>query len=553
MRYLREIKINRIIILLFAILLAGGTEVIAQGGGTKVYFNKIGKSSSKSSSYYYRVKGSGSNKYESFYVNGGAKYFEGNIIKVSNTNEANNVYEGKCVWYFRNGQEKAMLSYNEKGRLHGQSRYYYQSGKIWKEIDYDDGDQLGLILEYDESGGSSRIFKEDFNENKNDWDLYASSSSNAEIEGGVLKIESFTDKGTSRFIPVDMGDGDFSVEVMINVEDLKTGSIGGIIYGFKDWDNYNYFLVSSDNYYYLGSVYEGITATKADKRYTGAIKAEGFNRLQVLTKNGDCTFSINGEIQYTKEAFRNYGSNCGVGISGKSTVLVEKMIVKELSLSNPDISEEDKSVKSTGSGLVVGKKGYIITNFHVVDGAAKLVIELNDANNKGKSLNAKVVLKDKEGDLALLKIDDPNFVDFTKIGYGLRSEGILGVGTEVFTIGYPYALAGMGKEAKFADGKISSKTGYNGAIDSYQTTIPVQPGNSGGPLFDNNGKLSGLVNAKIQGADNVSYAIKVNYVRNLLELMDDPMSFDETGQLSGYSLEEKIKVLTNYVAFIKIK
>ena len=68
----------------------------------------------------------------------------------------------------------------------------------------------------------------------------------------------------------------------------------------------------------------------------------------------------------------------------------------------------------------------------------------------------------------------------------------------------------MGKAAKFTDGKISSKTGYNNAINSYQTSIPVQPGNSGGPLFNDKAQLIGVINSAIKDADNVSYAIKLS-------------------------------------------
>ncbi|MBK6522650.1 MAG: trypsin-like peptidase domain-containing protein [Sphingobacteriaceae bacterium] len=79
----------------------------------------------------------------------------------------------------------------------------------------------------------------------------------------------------------------------------------------------------------------------------------------------------------------------------------------------------------------------------------------------------------------------------------------------------------MGKEAKFTDGKVSSKTGFNGAINSFQSTIPVQPGNSGGPVFNDKGQMVGVINATYREADNVSYAIKLNYINNLIDLLAD--------------------------------
>jgi S1-C subfamily serine protease len=127
------------------------------------------------------------------------------------------------------------------------------------------------------------------------------------------------------------------------------------------------------------------------------------------------------------------------------------------------------------------------------------------------------------------------------------------VGTQVFTLGYPMALTAMGKEVKFTDGKISAKTGYKGDIGSYQTSVPVQPGNSGGPLFDYEGKLIGVINAKITEADNVSYAIKVASLKNLIELVSEQIDMNNTNDLKNKSTEEKIKVLSKISVLVKTK
>jgi S1-C subfamily serine protease len=74
------------------------------------------------------------------------------------------------------------------------------------------------------------------------------------------------------------------------------------------------------------------------------------------------------------------------------------------------------------------------------------------------------------------------------------------VGSNVFALGYPMALSLMGEEVKFTDGKISSKTGFQGDITTYQISVPIQPGNSGGPLFDYDGNIVGITNAGINKA-----------------------------------------------------
>jgi S1-C subfamily serine protease len=115
------------------------------------------------------------------------------------------------------------------------------------------------------------------------------------------------------------------------------------------------------------------------------------------------------------------------------------------------------------------------------------------------------------------------------------------------------ALSVMGDEVKFTDGKISSKTGFQGDITTYQISVPVQPGNSGGPLFDYDGNIIGIVSAKIMAADNVSYAIKSSYLRNLLDVLPESINIPNDQALSSITLTEKIKLLSDYVVLIKIK
>ena len=110
----------------------------------------------------------------------------------------------------------------------------------------------------------------------------------------------------------------------------------------------------------------------------------------------------------------------------------------------------------------------------------------------------------------------------------------------------------MGKEAKFTDGKISAKTGYNNAINAFQTSIPVQPGNSGGPVFTEKGLLVGLINSTVHETDNVSYAIKLNYVRTLIELLPESIVLPNYNSQT-LTTEQLIKNLTPYVVLIKIK
>ena len=449
-----------------------------------------------------------------------------------------------------------MRNFNSTGIETGASRYYYESGKLYREIDFENGKiKDNSFVEYNEDGSKNKIFEENFNNNSNEWDLYMSDKSSAAISGGELEIISTSKAGTSRYINYPIESSDFTIEAVMGFSAPKDMDKIGIIYGFKDWQNYNYFAITKKAIY-VGSFYEGVKSADVEAMYCSAINPLQNNVIKVLTTGGKTYFSVNGEIQYKDDASRLFGNNLGFVLSGDARIKVDKLIVKEMHVSARGASPSspgDANVKATGSGAIFSNSGYIITNHHVVDNSTQFVIEMNGANGSKANYNAEVVIKDKDNDLAILKIKDPAFTPLPKIEYAFKENGLLDVGSTVFTIGYPYALSGMGKEAKFTDGKVSSKTGYNGEINSFQSSIPVQPGNSGGPVFNSNGQLVGVINASLREADNVAYAIKLNYIKNLIELLSDKVDLPSDNSMSNLTLEEKIKILTQYVVLIKVK
>lgn len=201
----------------------------------------------------------------------------------------------------------------------------------------------------------------------------------------------------------------------------------------------------------------------------------------------------------------------------------------------------------SGTGFAL-KNGYIITNYHVVEGASTITIQgvNGDFNSK---FSASIVGTDKGNDLALLKISDANFSGFGKIPYSI-SPTTSDVGEEVFVLGYPLTST-MGDEIKLTTGIISSKTGYQGDVALYQISAPVQPGNSGGPLFDKNGNVIGVVSAKHAGAENVGYAVKASYLRNLIESTIDNNVIPSTNTVANLSLPAKVKNEKDFVYYIK--
>lgn len=213
--------------------------------------------------------------------------------------------------------------------------------------------------------------------------------------------------------------------------------------------------------------------------------------------------------------------------------------------SGNNTSEESADWSGTGFAL---NNGYICTNYHVIDGAKSIEIR-GIQGDFTTSYSAKAVASDKFNDLSILKIDDENFKGFGPIPYNIKTS-MADVGEEIFVLGYPMT-ATMGDEIKLTTGVVSSRTGFQGDVSLYQISAPIQPGNSGGPLFDSQGNLIGIISAKHKGAENVGYAIKASYLKNLMEssLIEDILPINNT--ISSLPLTGKVQKVKNYVYFIK--
>jgi len=161
-----------------------------------------------------------------------------------------------------------------------------------------------------------------------------------------------------------------------------------------------------------------------------------------------------------------------------------------------------------GSGFIISADGYLITNHHVVDGAEKITVKLNDK----REFSAKVVGSDPQSDIALLKIAATDLPTVT-----LGDVDSLKVGQWVFAIGAPFGLE------RTATKGIVSALGRSLPNDAYvpfiQTDVPINPGNSGGPLFDLTGKVVG-VNSQIfsrsGGYMGLSFAIPANVAMDVV-------------------------------------
>ncbi len=222
------------------------------------------------------------------------------------------------------------------------------------------------------------------------------------------------------------------------------------------------------------------------------------------------------------------------------------------SSSTPQATDDEDTWLGSASGFFLSRQGYIATNYHVVDGVNKMQVEYYHEGRK-HTYSAEVVTSDKANDMAIIRINDEKFTGINPIPYKLSLKA-KDVGSDVFTLGYPLSFI-MGEEIKYTRGEISAKTGFQGDVRTYQISVPITNGNSGGPLFDYEGNIIGITSSGLRKdlADNVNYAIKAIYLQTLVESTQDNIVLPVGQDLTGKTKPELIKILQEFVVLIKVK
>ena len=170
-----------------------------------------------------------------------------------------------------------------------------------------------------------------------------------------------------------------------------------------------------------------------------------------------------------------------------------------------DVLQSVVSVKTNvgqGSGAIIDRKGYIVTNVHVISGASVVKV----TTFSGDTYNVNVLAGyDTNADIAVLKIDAANL---KSLNFG-GSDGVK-VGEKVIAAGNPAGLA-----FTVTEGIVSAFRTFNG-INYVQTDVPINPGNSGGPLINAKGEIIGINNFKVGGFEGLGFAISSNNVRSIV-------------------------------------
>ena len=170
-----------------------------------------------------------------------------------------------------------------------------------------------------------------------------------------------------------------------------------------------------------------------------------------------------------------------------------------------------------GSGFFINEEGFLITNFHVIEGETQISVEVYQQKNgeldRRSYKQVRIIALNKFRDIALLKIEDSDAPKFSNVSLG--DSEMLSVGERVFAIGSP-----LGLERTVTEGIVSTKTRQMQGDLYLQTTTQINPGNSGGPLFNLRGEVVGITNMKITFGEGLGFAIPIETVKFFLNHRD---------------------------------
>jgi len=203
------------------------------------------------------------------------------------------------------------------------------------------------------------------------------------------------------------------------------------------------------------------------------------------------------------------------------------------------------NVNVFGTGFLIDPKGLMISNAHIVKNSRNIYVQ----NNKGEKFRAIVLKLDVNRDVAIIKIDDDHFKPFASLPYGIRKTSS-DIAESIYTLGFPR------NEIVYGEGYLSARTGFNGDTLSCQISVDANPGNSGGPVFNRNGEVIGILTSKETQQEGAVFAVQSKYIYQALEELKGNalyknIKLSPKSNLAGMDKTQQVKKIEDCVFMVK--
>ncbi len=235
-----------------------------------------------------------------------------------------------------------------------------------------------------------------------------------------------------------------------------------------------------------------------------------------------------------------------LGRENKELKADQSNIKKEVNNLKNKIGATKIPFRTAGTGFMIDGKGYLITNAHIVRNARNIFV----INSDNDQFRANLVYTDLSKDIAVLKIADEDFKPMAQLPYGIRKSST-DVAEPIYTMGFPR------NEIVYSEGYLSAKTGFKGDTLSCQLGIAANPGNSGGPVFNHDGEVIGILSTKETEAEGVAFAIQSKYIYHVVEELkkdtaNQKIKLPTKSSVAGMNKQQQFKKIEDFIFMVKV-
>ncbi len=515
--------------LFFIFFVTSFFKLLSQNINSISYFDKKGNLTYIDSSLYYRQESSTEKLFRSFYTKTKKLYFEGTIINANDTLDAYNSYKGLCKWYYPTGIIKRNCNYDSVGNLNGLCEEFHEDGSIFKKTFYENNKPKNkeyVVYSKNDKNGT-RVFEDFFSDNLSNWNLTQTEFLSSKIKIGGLELTNRTNTDYAITIPYKIDSLNFSFETTINSKYLTPVCKSGLVFGYKNNLNYNYFYVSKFRYF-IGIVRGGIEVKKIDNYFSSAINGNELNKLELKCVNDSFYYFINNKLLTYCEKSELVGNKIGFLINNGASFF-DNLVIRQSNKQRDEKIKTDDFVKINDfkfqnrisqSGIMLNSNGFVYTSIKDIYQYNNIIIEAI-VNDTLKSFAADLFIKDEFRNFVILKIRNQDSNVFYKPYYSYSYINTL-ENQKLFTIKYLFKDSITNTFiAKSINGENKKITNINGNTNSKLT---------GAPIFDSKGNMIGVVTS-------INDQLKVDDSPSLW-IMTSKLNLNETNQIQKKELKD---------------